>query len=107
MRTDLRDFSAVFCGNDELALGLIAAARRKNVSVPRDLSVVGIDDMPEARYFAPPLTTVRFDFAALGAGAFDMIRRRVETGVRQEHLVLPARLVVRDSTAPPARRRAR
>jgi DNA-binding LacI/PurR family transcriptional regulator len=107
MRTDLREYSAVFCGNDELALGLIAAARRKNVSVPRDLSVVGIDDMPEARYFAPPLTTVRFDFAALGAGAFDMILRRVETGVRQEHLVLPAQLVVRDSTAPPTRRRTR
>jgi DNA-binding LacI/PurR family transcriptional regulator len=103
MNTDLRGFSAVFCGNDELALGLIAAARRKNISVPRDLSVAGIDDMPEARFFAPPLTTVRFDFAALGAGAFDMIRRRVETGVRQEHLVLPARLVVRDSTAAPAR----
>lgn len=107
LRTELRDFSAVFCGNDELALGLMAAARRLNVVVPRDLSVIGVDDMPEARFFAPPLTTVRFDFAALGGGAFDMVRRRVETGVRQEHLVLPAELVVRESTAAPSRGRRR
>ncbi|BDZ44721.1 LacI family transcriptional regulator [Naasia aerilata] len=106
---DLRDVSAVFCGNDELALGFLAAARRRGISVPHDISVVGVDDMPEARFFAPPLTTVRFDFAALGERAFDMIRRRVETGLRQEHLVLPAELIVRESTAPPARahRRAR
>lgn len=103
LANDLRQYSAVFCGNDELALGLLAAARTKGLAVPRDFSVVGVDDMPEAAYFYPPLTTVRFDFAALGTAAFDMICRRIETGVRQENAVLPAELVVRESTAAPSR----
>ncbi|OYN96350.1 LacI family transcriptional regulator [Enemella evansiae] len=58
--------TAVFCSNDQMALGLIHAVRLRNLSVPEDVSVVGFDDIPEAAYFAPPLTTVRQDFASMG-----------------------------------------
>lgn len=58
--------TAVFCANDQMALGLMHAAAARGLSVPDDLSVVGFDDIPEAAYFAPPLTTIRQDFATMG-----------------------------------------
>jgi DNA-binding LacI/PurR family transcriptional regulator len=58
--------TAVFSSNDQMALGLLHAARERGRRVPEDLAVVGFDDIPEAAYFAPPLTTVRQDFAELG-----------------------------------------
>ncbi|MGH1524911.1 LacI family DNA-binding transcriptional regulator [Leifsonia sp. L25] len=60
------DLTAVFSSNDQMALGLLHAARERGRRVPEDLAVVGFDDIPEAAYFAPPLTTVRQDFAELG-----------------------------------------
>ncbi|VXB06387.1 LacI family transcriptional regulator [Pseudoclavibacter sp. 8L] len=59
--------TAVFCANDQTALGVLHAAHDAGVSVPDDLSVVGFDDIPEAAHFWPPLTTVRQHFAAAGA----------------------------------------
>ncbi|WP_414843032.1 LacI family DNA-binding transcriptional regulator [Leifsonia sp. Root227] len=61
-----RDVTAVFSSNDQMALGLLHALRSAGRRVPEDVSVVGFDDIPEAAYFAPPLTTVRQDFAELG-----------------------------------------
>ncbi|GAB3572974.1 LacI family DNA-binding transcriptional regulator [Leifsonia lichenia] len=61
-----RDVTAVFSSNDQMALGLLHALRTVGRRVPEDVSVVGFDDIPEAAYFAPPLTTVRQDFAELG-----------------------------------------
>lgn len=58
--------AAVFVANDYMALGLIAALAERGLRVPDDVSIVGFDDVPEASYFMPPLTTVRQDFAALG-----------------------------------------
>ena len=55
---------AVFTANDHMALGLLAAFAEAGMRVPRDAHVVGFDDVPEAAYFAPPLTTVRQDFVA-------------------------------------------
>ncbi|MEY9952267.1 LacI family DNA-binding transcriptional regulator [Leifsonia sp. EB34] len=60
------ELTAVFSSNDQMALGLLHAARARGRRVPEDLAVVGFDDIPEAAYFAPPLTTVRQDFAELG-----------------------------------------
>ena len=60
------DVTAVFLANDQMALGLLAALHEEGLSVPGDVSVVGFDDLPEAPYFTPPLTTVRQDFAELG-----------------------------------------
>ncbi|QNE36334.1 LacI family DNA-binding transcriptional regulator [Leifsonia shinshuensis] len=60
------ELTAVFSSNDQMALGLLHAARERGRRVPEELAVVGFDDIPEAAYFAPPLTTVRQDFRELG-----------------------------------------
>jgi LacI family transcriptional regulator len=59
-------FTALVVGNDQMALGAIRALREHSLRVPEDVSVVGFDDIPEAAYFEPPLTTVQQNFAALG-----------------------------------------
>lgn len=69
----VRDFTAVFASNDQMALGLLHAIRDEGLSVPRDISVVGFDDIPEAAHFWPPLTTVRQDFAELGIRCVDLL----------------------------------
>ena len=73
-----RAATAVFVGNDQMALGLLHACAEAGVRVPEELSVVGFDDIPEAAYFTPPLTTVRQDFDALGrdvmATVLDVLR---------------------------------
>lgn len=61
-----RDATAIFCANDHQALGLLRALHQRGVRVPDDVSVVGFDDIPEAEYFTPPLTTVRQDFDEVG-----------------------------------------
>ena len=58
--------TAVFCGNDTMALGVIRALTERGLRVPEDVSVVGFDDVPEAGFFRPPLTTVRQDFDEVG-----------------------------------------
>jgi DNA-binding LacI/PurR family transcriptional regulator len=63
---DHPDVTAVFCANDHQALGLLRALHQRGVRVPEDVSVVGFDDIPEAEYFSPPLTTVRQDFDEVG-----------------------------------------
>ena len=72
------DFTAVFASNDQMALGLIHGLAERGLSVPGDVSIVGFDDIPEAAYFAPPLTTMRQDFTALGreimAGLLDVLQ---------------------------------
>ena len=98
------DCTAVFAANDQMALGLLRAFHDKGVRVPHDVSVVGFDDIPDtAAWFIPPLTTVRQDFAEVGRrcvqGVLDQIRDDVPS-VPGTTLV-PATLVVRQSTAPP------
>ncbi len=91
--------TAVFLANDQMALGLLAAFAERGIAVPRDVSVVGFDDVPEAAYFTPPLTTVRQDFAELGRRGVQLVLARL----RDEELQLdavPADLVVRASTGP-------
>ena len=61
--------SAIFVGNDQMALGVLRALHEAGLEIPRQVSVVGFDDIPEAPYFTPPLTTVRQDFAEVGRPA--------------------------------------
>ncbi|NYF14765.1 DNA-binding LacI/PurR family transcriptional regulator [Pseudoclavibacter sp. JAI123] len=85
--------TAVFCANDQTALGVLHAAHDAGVSVPEQLSVVGFDDIPEAAHFWPPLTTVRQHFAATGAQCV----ARLLDGAQGAADVLPE-LIVRAST---------
>ena len=62
-----------FISNDQMAIGALQAARRLGLNVPEDLGIVGFDDIPEAAYFYPSLTTIRQDTRKLGAMAVDQI----------------------------------
>lgn len=94
------DVTAVFSGNDEMAIGLLAAAAEAGLTVPDDLSVVGFDDIPSARYLVPPLTTIQQDFGDLGARVVGAMIDEIEHGGPREHpRALGSRLVVRGSTA--------
>jgi len=101
---DHPDFTAIFASNDQMALGLMHAAAELGLSVPRDLSIVGFDDIPEAKHFAPPLTTIRQDFGRLGAQAIDVLLAQIEgEELPDEPEYAVPELVVRSSTAPPNR----
>ena len=95
------DVTAVFCDDDILAGGVYLAARERGIEIPRDLSVVGFDDLDFARVLAPPLTTVAADAEALGAAAFEALKRDLAGDRPPEEQVLPVALRVRESTAPP------
>lgn len=94
--------TAIVCGNDLQAMGVYEAARRSGVRIPHDLSVVGFDDIPPARWCAPPLTTVRQPFVKMGEAAARMLLSLVGGAPQDETRVeLATSLVVRESTAPP------
>jgi DNA-binding LacI/PurR family transcriptional regulator len=92
--------TAIFAANDQMALGVLRAMREAGRDVPGDVSVVGFDDIPEAPYFTPPLTTVRQDFIEVGSRSLRLLVRMIETG---EQLAsgskVPTELMVRASTA--------
>ncbi len=92
--------TALFAANDEMATGVLAAARDLGIAVPGDLSVVGVDDIPVARFLTPALTTVRQDFEVLGRRALDVLIAEIEGDLEHSvHERIPAALVARASTA--------
>jgi DNA-binding LacI/PurR family transcriptional regulator len=94
-----QDVTAVFLANDQMALGLLAAFHEAGLEAPDDVSVVGFDDLPEAPYFTPPLTTVRQDFAELGRRGVQLVLARLR-GEDLHPRPVPAQLIVRASTGP-------
>jgi DNA-binding LacI/PurR family transcriptional regulator len=96
-----RSITAAYAANDRMAQGLLLALHEAGRRVPDEFSVVGFDDLPEAAYFIPPLTTMRQDFMALGRRCIDAVLARIkgEPPIEAEPL-LPV-LVVRSSTAKP------
>ena len=97
--------TAVFVGNDQMALGFLRRLHEAGRSAPGDISVVGFDDIPEAAYFTPPLTTVRQDFAEVGRRCLHVLLGQLEQASRSPaRVVVPATLVVRESTAAPGPR---
>ncbi|WP_158590110.1 LacI family DNA-binding transcriptional regulator [Amnibacterium setariae] len=89
------DVDAVFCANDQTAIGVLSALHSSGVAVPERVAVVGFDDVPEAGYLIPPLTTVAQDFAALGAAVLQAMRDAAETGrePRTDRLLTPELIV--------------
>ncbi len=96
------EVSAIFVANDQMALGVLRAMHEAGRSIPGEVSVVGFDDIPEAPYFTPPLTTIRQDFNEMGTRSLHVLLRTIETGERASigSRVAPE-LVVRASTAVP------
>ena len=99
--------TAIVCSNDMTAIGVLRAAYMEGLNVPRDLSVIGLDDIDFAEYTLPPLTTIRLSRVDLARAAFDALRQQAEfpanPNMKREFLVSTS-LVVRGSTAAPAAR---
>jgi DNA-binding LacI/PurR family transcriptional regulator len=96
-----RDLTAVFVANDHMALGVLRALGEAGLDVPGQVSVVGFDDVPEAAYFSPPLTTVRQDFDKVGLLALKLLLEQLDDGSGEgRHVVVEPRLLVRQSAAP-------
>jgi DNA-binding LacI/PurR family transcriptional regulator len=93
--------TAVFCANDEMAIGLALAARAAHVRVPDDLSLVGFDDTPQAEGFDPPLTSVCQPIEAMTTAAFAEVLAQVEGAPASAGQIFPTSLTVRCSTAVP------
>jgi LacI family transcriptional regulator len=92
--------TAIFASSDQMALGVYEAARLRGLRVPDDLSVIGFDDLPEARWSAPPLTTVRQPLADMGGlAARTVLRLSRGEPIETPRVELATELVVRESTA--------
>lgn len=98
------DFTAVFCSNDLLALGLLHAFREVDIRVPGDVSVIGFDDVPEAAHYWPPLTTIRQDFAEVGRRAIGLLLAELGSGGEVFADAVRPQLVLRSSTGAPGSR---
>ena len=93
----------MFTVNDESAVGAMQAIAEAGLRVPDDISVVGMDDIPLAAAVRPALTTVRIETEALGRRATEMLLHIIaDSPPDPDHVVLPTRLVIRDSAAPPS-----
>lgn len=96
--------TAIFAGNDEIALGLMEEARRRSIRIPEDLSVVGFDDTFLASRSAPQLTTVAQPLFEMGGIAVKTLTRLIgHESVESNHIELATRLIIRDSTTHPNR----
>jgi DNA-binding LacI/PurR family transcriptional regulator len=93
------NLTALFVGNDQMALGVLRRFHEAGRQVPRDLSLVGFDDIPEAAYLTPPLTTVRQDFAELGKRCLELLISQIEGADQPMRSLVSPELVVRESTA--------
>jgi len=94
---------ALLCFDDKLAIALLDALRDHGLQVPRDLAVVGFDDIPFAALSNPRLTTVARPAAEMGRLAVEMLLEALASGEPPPSRTLPVRLVVRESSAPAAR----
>ena len=98
------EMDAVVVSNDQMALGVYQAAWRMGKRIPEDLAVVGFDDIPEAAFFSPQLTTVRQDLFELGSKAVEALAKILEAGrtdqtdIGKQGTILPPELIVRQSS---------
>jgi DNA-binding LacI/PurR family transcriptional regulator len=102
-----RSVTAIFVANDQMALGVLRALHEHGRAIPREVSVVGFDDIPEAAYFTPPLTTVKQDFNDMGSRSLELLLRMMDGEPVEGGTSVAPELQVRASTgrAPrPARR---
>lgn len=98
------EVTAIFAANDQMALGAMRALHELGRDIPGEVSVVGFDDMDEARSFWPPLTSVHQNFREVGRLAMERILAQIEDpSVQQDTVLIPTELVVRDSSGPAPR----
>lgn len=89
---------AVFCGSDEIAMGVINGLRDQNIRVPEDVSVMGFNDIYEASIFYPKITTVAQPLYDMGSSSMRILIKKLRNEpVDQEHIVWPYQIIERDS----------
>lgn len=94
--------TAIFASNDEMAAGVLHAARQRGLDVPRELSIVGFDDTPIAAHIWPPLTTVRWPIASMArSAALKLVAGADDDGRAEEPSLFLSTLIRRGSVAPP------
>lgn len=94
--------TAIFASSDLIAMGVMDAARGRNLKIPADLSVVGFDDIPMSAVLVPQLTTVRQPLTDMGRYATQMLLDLIQKpDEKPSSMILPTNLIVRESTAPP------
>lgn len=97
-------FTALIVANDQMALGAMRACQENDLRIPEDISIVGFDDIPEAEFLTPSLTTVRQDFDELGKQGIEyLIQYITDPFTPAVQQIIQPKLIVRASTAPPAR----
>ncbi len=98
------EVTAVLCGNDDLAIGVIRAMHEAGRRIPETVSVVGFDDTPQSEFLTPALTTVRLDFIELGRACFALLRPFLDPRRAPDPRPWPRpELIVRESTGPAPR----
>jgi DNA-binding LacI/PurR family transcriptional regulator len=99
------ELTAIFCGNDTMALGVMRALAERGLRIPHDVSIVGFDDIPDAGFYTPPLSTVRQDFGEVGRRALgtliDRMSGAIEAGLRVR--IAPELIIRASATGPPGR----
>jgi len=99
---ETKGMTAIFVANDQMALGLLRLLNETGRDVPGDVSVIGFDDIPEAEFFTPPLTTVRQDFNEMGRRGLHVLLEEISGGAHNaDELRVTPELIVRKSAAPP------
>jgi DNA-binding LacI/PurR family transcriptional regulator len=98
MLARMPEVTAIFTANDHLALGILRALHERGRRVPHDVSVVGFDDVPEAAYFIPPLTTVRQAFGDVARAALSLLLGQMrDVSGMADQIVVPPQLIIRES----------
>lgn len=95
--------TAVFCYNDRTAIGALAAFQQAGLTLPQDMSVVGVDNTQAAAWVSPSLTTVRQPARQMGRVAMEMVLELLAEQTGRKEVIIPGELIVRHSSAPPAR----
>ena len=94
-------FTAVYAIADTLAIGACRALHEAGKRIPEDVSVAGFDGIPLGEYYIPKLSTMRQPVEAMADKTVRLLLQILEEGGSHEHLIFPAELVIRESTAPP------
>ena len=93
------NITAVFAASDHLALGVLRDCHERKISVPKDLNIIGFDDLPEAEFAWPPLSTMRQNFQAIGEGAVSLLLNKFNGERLKKSEPLTATLIERTTTA--------
>lgn len=103
----MKETTAIFAANDHLALGILRALHEHGRRVPEEISIVGFDDVPEAEFYIPPLTTIRPDFDAVAVATLELLLEQIEGAASHgQRRVIPPELVARQSVAAPKKPKA-